>query len=375
VLNERFAEIDRELSSFEVSEQRISDALAEARALRSDLGPLEALDATLDALAEGLVLAEATSDDGARATTWEEARRAALSELSSEGSGVLDVSDEALESIELPAVLSVGPNAIEPGPTGAADDDEREPISAATAAYIDPPSLPPTSTATATVSTATQSDAFSLDLDPEAGLVEPGAAPLSYLPPPKPVRPSTAPRPSSAPQTSTEDMLAEMLDGVESEKPPPPPAPSDPLPSVAEDEASDALAAMQRDMPPAALNREAVDAFEASLSYPSFEVAGLDVRSADIGDEEEEHTVMMKASALLPPAPGDIEYADGVPSAEFELDFDDEMIEIEEMPEESDRSPPPPPPPPSRPPETSRSRPPEPPGQGFLSRLLKGNKS
>lgn len=359
MLTERLAEIDRELSSFEVSEQRLESAVAEARALRSELGALEAVDAALASLSDGLVL------DGARATTWEEARRAALSELPSEGSGVLDVSDEALlKSGELPAVLSVDP--AEAGVAGAAAadgiaavlDEEAEPISAATAAYIDPPSLPPTSAA---------QDAFSLDLDPEAGLVEPGAAPLSYIPPAKPSRPPSPPRPSSAPSASTEDMLAEILDAADSVEPPPPPPASEPPPSVAEDEASDALAAMQADMPPAALDREAVDAFEASLSDP-----GFDVGSVAIDEEDEvERTVMVKASALLPPpTPEDV---DGGPSAEFELDFDDEIIEIEEVSEQSDKSRPPPPP--SRPPETSRSRPPEPPGQGFLSRLLKGNKS
>jgi hypothetical protein len=362
-LNERLAEIDRELSSFEVSEQRLEAAIAQARALRSELGALEALDATLDALGEGLVV----SMPGARATTWEDARRAALSEMPSEGSGLLDVSDEALlRSGELPAVLSIAP---------AHDDEEREPISAATAAYIDPPSLPPRPPTSQVPVSEPLGEDFSLDLDPEAGLVEPGAAPLSYVPAAKPSRAPSAPRPSSAPSASTEDMLAEILDVAEPVEPPPPPPLPEPPPSVAEDETSDALAAMQAEMPSSALDREASDAFEASLSDPAF-----DVGSIAIGDEEEvERTVMMKGSALLPPAPGgvdalDPEYADGVPSAEFELDFDDEIIEIEEeVPEASDRSRPPPPP--SRPPETSRSRPPEPPGQGFLSRLLKGNKS
>ncbi len=362
MLNERLAEIDRELSAFEVSEQKIEGVIAAARALRAELGALEALDATLEALGAGVTIAEPSArevgasatvaEPGARATTWEEARRAALSELPSEGSGLLDVSDEALQSGELPAVLSV---------EGAdASDDEREPISAATAAYIDPPSLPPTPTAI--------TDDFSLDLDPEAGLVEPSAEPLSYVPAAKPT-PSSPPRPSSAPRASTEDMLAELLDQESVEPPPPPPAP-EPTPSVAEDEADAALAAMQAELPPASIDREANDAFAASLSD-----AGFDLGNVAVGEEEEvERTVMMKGSALLPPAPEAADDADGAPSSEFELDFDDEVIEIEEVSLDEGKSRPPPPPP--RPPsDIPRSRPPEPPGQGFLSRLLKGNKS
>lgn len=355
--SDRLASIDRELDAFGISASRLDATRAAASAVRAALSADE-LDGELAGLAVHEVPISGVSSSAepvARPTTWDEQRKRRSESPSGEGSGVLDVDERVLRDDSMPPVLS-----IETGPVhmSSLPPESIEPprISVATALYIDPPTNPPPSSPIEPA----------LDLDPEAGLVEPGAAPLSYVPPPPKPKTQPPPRPSSVPQASTDEMLAEMLDAPEEPPAPPPPLPV--RPSVAESETEEALAAISAGSLSASLDRDASDAFDASLDAAPF---------GEDGDIEQ--TVMVKSAALLPPA-GD--EADG----DFVIDIDDDVMVIDE--EESSASSSnaksrPPPPPPSKRPSTrplpgstppSRSRPPEPPGKGFLSKLLKSNK-
>lgn len=381
------SDIDAELAAFGVSDERITAVRATARQLRSELGAsLTDLDGALEALGAGLpstseapvhmeARIESVAPPGtiARPTSWDEARPSERPEDEA-GSGLLDLSDEALRSQEVPPVLAV---------------EAREPLSQRTALYIDPPTNPPPAVEERAAE-ADASDALSLDLDPEAGLVEPALSPSVSTPSAPPVRaarPATQPppRPSAIPPKSTDDLLAEVLDAPidESLDQPapieavsPPPAVVDPSTlSVSENETGDVLAAMQA----TELGVGTAD-FDDEAPFQEPSTFGEPESFGELDDVQPERTVMMRADALhalLPPSAhtetAGSEDADGV---DFELDIDEEVMMIDE-----DEAPPAaasnrsrPPPPPSRPPEGSKSRPPEPPGKGFLSRLLKGTK-
>lgn len=360
----RLPDIDRELAAFELSEERLHLTRQRAHEVRRALAADGDLDQVLLRLGvRGAVPAPAAEKKlpprldsqappglVAHPTTWDEARRPP-DPIDEDGSGLLDMSDESLRSAVVPPVLAL--EALE-APDEASES--RPPLSESTALYIDPPTNPPPA-AEAKPEPAT--DMLALDLDPEAGLVEPGAAPLSYVPAPKASTPAP-PRPSAVPAPSVDDLFAEMME---------PEAPIEvvsveaPLedvaaPNVSLGETTDALAAMQ--------------AAELGVGIDDL---GDDFGELDREDVAPERTVMMRADALhalLPPAatePEAVEAADA--DMDIELDIDEDVLVIDEDPA-SQRSRPPPPP--SRPPEGSKSRPPEPPGKGFLSRLLKGNK-
>lgn len=394
------SDIDAELSAFGVSEERITAVTLSARRLRDELGAsLADLDAALVALGEGAlgegppedllassprtppVRIESVAPPGmvAHPTSWEEARPSERPEDEA-GSGLLDLSDEALRAHEVPPVLAI----------------EREPLSQRTALYIDPPTNPPPADPSplaveppapapevAPAPASEVADALSLDLDPEAGLVEPALAPS--VPPVRGARPATQPppRPSALPPRSTDDLLAEVLDAPIDEPAPieaPRPAPIDPSTlSVSENETGDVLAAMQAEE----LGVGTAD-FEDDGPFREPSAFGEPESFGELDDVQPERTVMMRADALhalLPPA-AQAELAQDAEEMDFELDIDEEVMVIDEEEAPARAAPPSapqgdrsrPPPPPSRPPEGGKSRPPEPPGKGFLSRLLKGTK-